>query len=385
MIYFDHAASSWPKPDGVAQAMAEAIEEYGANPGRGGHQLANKASEVIYKTRKLLALLFRIQDPNRIVFYPNATGALNQAIKGFDWESGDQIIATMYEHNSVRRPLEFVRREYGVDVLYIQPDHNGDIHLEELEKQINQKTKLIVTTHVSNLTGAILPIADIGKVAHQFHIPYLVDASQSAGILPIDVGAMYIDLLAFPGHKGLLGPQGTGGLYLSPKMTLKPLLHGGTGSHSEGADQPQDSPQRYEAGTLNTPGIAGLHAGLSFLLKEGIEEIEKHEQELTQYALQRLSTIKGVRLYGPDVDKRRAAVIALNLEGVDPQELASILDQHYGIATRAGLHCTPLAHQSIQTEENGTLRISFGYYNRTEEVDQLLTALEEIRIGFLGE
>jgi cysteine desulfurase family protein len=385
MIYFDNAATSWPKPERVAEAMKEAINEYGANPGRGGHELAQKASRVIFQTRVLLAQLFGIKDPHNVIFFSNATTALNQAIKGFNWKQGDQVISTAYEHNSVRRPLEYLHREYGVEIVYLQPDHNGYIDIDQMNASITDRTELIAATHVSNLTGAILPITEIGQVAKKNGIPFLVDASQSAGSLPIHVEEMNIDLLAFPGHKGLYGPQGTGALYLSPKLDLMPLYHGGTGSHSEEIDQPKVRPGRYESGTLNTPGIAGWYAGLQFIQKEGMSTIYEHENDLTRYAMAQLLKTKGIIVYGPDEHVERAPVIPINIHGIDGQELSYILDHHYHIATRAGTHCTPLGHQSIQTEGIGAVRISFGYFNQKKEVDQLVQALDEIRIGMLGE
>lgn len=385
MIYFDHAASSWPKPEAVVKAMVEAIEEYGANPGRGGHQLSLRASNAIYQTRGLLAQLFGVKDPKNIIFFQNATGAINQALKGFRWTAGDQIITTMYEHNSVRRPLEFLHREYGVEITYFQPNNNGQVDLKRFNAVLTPQTKLIVSTHVSNLTGAILPIKQIGRLAKEHQIPFLVDASQSAGVLSIDVDEMGIDLLAFPGHKGLYGPQGTGGLYIAPDIELVPIIHGGTGSQSEAVDQPLTRPERYESGTMNTPGIAGLGAGVQFVLDQGIQSIYEHEMKLTHYALKRLKEVKGLVVYGPEEEVERAPVISLNLEGIDSQEVSYVLDQHYGIATRAGMHCTPLGHQSIQTDQIGAIRISFSYFNQKEEVDQLVKALVEIRVGMLGE
>jgi len=378
VIYFDNAASSWPKPAGVGEAMAEAVMEYGANPGRGGHQLSLRASRTIFQTRATLGKIFGIKDPTNIIFFPNATAALNQALKGFRWSKGDHIISTTYEHNSVRRPLEFLHREYGIEVSYIEPDHNGAIDFDLLRKHIRTSTKLMVCTHVSNLTGSILPIKELGAIAKECNISFCVDASQSAGAIPIHVGEMNIDLLAFPGHKGLYGPQGTGGLYISPELDLIPLLHGGTGSQSEAIDQPTVRPDRYESGTVNTPGIAGWKVGLDFVLKTGVDKIWEHEQELTKYALKKLQEIESVTVYGPDIEVDRAPVIPINVQGLDAQECSYILDQHFGIATRAGMHCTPLGHQSIQTIEQGAVRISFGYFNTLEEVDQLIDALREI-------
>ncbi|QZT35262.1 aminotransferase class V-fold PLP-dependent enzyme [Caldalkalibacillus thermarum TA2.A1] len=384
VIYFDQAASSWPKPDGVAKAMMEAVQQYGANPGRGGHQLAVRAAQTISQTRARLAKLFGIKDPKHIIFFQNATQALNQAIKGFEWKTGDHVLTTAFEHNSVRRPLVYLRDRYGVKLTFIEPDHNGHIDLDQVSQALTPRTKLVVATHVSNVTGAILPIRQLGRLARQHHIPFLVDASQSAGILPVDVEEDCIDLLAFPGHKGLYGPQGTGGLYISPQIDLIPLFHGGTGSHSELEQQPDSRPARYESGTLNTPGIAGLNVGVGFVLEQGVEKIWDHEWMLTQYALEQLSQIKGLHLYGPELGVKRGPVVAFNLEGIDPHEVAMILDQHYGIATRAGLHCTPLAHQALSTSPVGTVRASFGFFNRKEEIDQLVQALLEIKAGLLG-
>jgi cysteine desulfurase family protein len=385
VIYLDNAASSWPKPERVSQAMAAAVQDYAANPGRSGHALAVQAEQTIRKTRSAIARFIGVRDARNIIFYPNATLALNQALKGWRWQPGDEIISTSYEHNSVRRPLEYVRRQFGVRVHYVQPDHNGQVDLDELISLITERTCLLAATHVSNLTGAILPIEQIGEVASTYDVPFLVDASQSVGVLPVDVNKMHIDLLAFAGHKGLYGPQGTGVLYISPAVQLIPVVHGGTGSHSAEIDQPDVRPNRFEAGTPNAPGIAGLGAGLAFVQETEVSTIWEHEQALTKYALQKLSELPYISVYGPDADVKRAPVIAFNVHGIDPQEAAVILDQHYGIAVRSGLHCSPLAHQSVSTGENGAIRISFGYFNHKDHIDQLLTALEEIKIGLLGE
>ncbi|WNF37155.1 aminotransferase class V-fold PLP-dependent enzyme [Bacillaceae bacterium IKA-2] len=384
IIYFDQAASSFPKPKSVAEAMAKAINEYGANPGRGGHQLANKAASVIYETRQKLALLFGEKDPKNVFFCQNATHALNQAIKGLPFEKGDHIISTSYEHNSVRRPLEFLKTEKGVTVTYIASDHNGHINKEDFIKAINTKTKLVVTSHGSNLTGAIFPIEMIGLICKEKNITFLVDAAQTAGVIPINMEKMNIDMLAFPGHKGLLGPQGTGVLIVKKNINLNPLFHGGTGSHSEAVEQPLERPSRYESGTLNTPGIAGLSAGIEEIKKIGINEIFQHEWKLTKYALEKLETLQGVTVFGPDRDKKRLAVIPFVIDGTDVQEIAMILDQHYDVALRAGLHCSPLAHEAIGTAEKGTLRASFGLYNTIEEIDKWIEILKEIKEGLLG-
>lgn len=381
MIYFDQAASSWPKPAGVAEAMQEMVLHFAANPGRGSHQLAARAAEVIAETRTNLAKLFGIKQPKNLIFFHNATSALNQAIKGFEWQEGDHVLATLFEHNSVRRPLCFIRDRYGVKITWLKPDHNGCIDFDQVKQAITPQTKLIAATHMSNVTGAILPIRKMGQIAQEHNIPFLVDASQSAGLLPIDVEEDGIDLLAFPGHKGLYGPQGTGGLYIAPHLNLTPLYHGGTGSFSELESQPEERPARYESGTLNTPGLAGLNAGVRFVLDTGVEAIRGKEERLTRYCLKGLQTVEGLEVYGPDLEMPRGPVIPFNLKGINPHEVATILDQYYGIAVRAGLHCAPLAHQSINTATEGTVRISFGYFNQEEEVDRLIEALQEIKAG----
>lgn len=259
-IYLDHAATSWPKPPAVGEAMMNALQFAGANPGRGSHRMAVQASRVLFETRKGLATLFGIRNPNDIAFGSNTTEALNLAIQGV-LQEGDHVIATMAEHNSVRRPLEFLRRQGKIEVDYVPVTAYGAIDLKQMERMFRKNTRLVVCTHSSNLLGSILPIGEISELCRQHHALLLVDAAQSVGVMPVDVGKLGIDMLAFPGHKGLLGPQGTGGLYIAPELDVQPLLHGGTGSQSEAVEQPKVRPDRYEAGTPNTVGIAGLGAG----------------------------------------------------------------------------------------------------------------------------
>ncbi|WP_047153314.1 aminotransferase class V-fold PLP-dependent enzyme [Aneurinibacillus tyrosinisolvens] len=379
--YLDNAASSWPKPPEVSQAVARCIEEYGANPGRGGHVLSMRASKTVYQARVKLARLFNVKNPNDIFFTTNATMALNQAIKGF-LKPGDHVITTSLEHNSVRRPLEFLKKNVGVQITYIKPEQHT-FPQASIQEAIQERTKLIVVSHGSNLLGTIAPVAEIGEMARKHNIAFLVDAAQTAGILPIDVEKMNIHMLAFPGHKGLYGPQGTGGLYVHPSIDLIPLLHGGTGSHSEDIDQPATRPDRYESGTVNTPGIAGLSAGLDFILETGLERIREKEWMLTKHALQKLKEIEGITVYGPGIDTERLAVIPFTMKGIDASELAYILDREYSIAVRAGFHCTPLAHETVGTKETGAVRISFGYFNEIEDINKLLAALVEIREAFV--
>ncbi|OWR32086.1 cysteine desulfurase [Saccharibacillus sp. O23] len=377
VIYLDHAATSWPKPREVLDAMQRSMLEEAANPGRGSHRMAMNAGRVLMRTRTELGRLFGIANPSDIAYMSNTTAALNQAIKGF-LKPGDHAIATMIEHNSVRRPLEYMRREHGVRVDYVPVDESGGIDLDELAGLCRPDTRLIVCNHSSNLLGSILPLADIAEIARGCGAKLLVDAAQSAGVLELDVGKLGIDLLAFPGHKGLLGPQGTGGLYISPDIDLVPLIHGGTGSQSEEADQPSVRPDRYEAGTPNTVGIAGLGAGVRHVLREGASAIGSREWQLTQKIMERLSAIDGLRILGPGLGQPRTGIVSFTLAAAEPSEIAFRLDRDYGIAVRAGFHCTPLAHRAADTTAKGALRCSVGHDTTETEAESLITAVREI-------
>ena len=381
IIYLDNAASTWPKPPAVKDMMAEAIEDYAANPGRGGHTLAMKASKTVFRTRVQLSRLFGIQNPNNLFFYLNATQALNQAIKGF-LKPGDHVISSSVEHNSVRRPIEFMRKTSQVEATFIEPRDDHHFYVEDFAKAIQPNTRLLVVSHASNLTGVILPVAELGKLAKERGITFLVDASQSAGVLPIHVEEMHIDMLAFPGHKGLYGPQGTGGLYVHNDIDLVPLIHGGTGSQSEAIEQPTTRPDRYESGTVNTVGLAGLHAGVSFVMEKGVENIRQHEWDLVKQTITQLQEIPGVQVYGPGIETERVGVVAFNVGEVDASEVSFILDQQYGIATRSGYHCTPLGHQTAGTEQRGAVRASFGIFNSDKDVEALIDAVKEISSAF---
>lgn len=381
IIYLDNAASTWPKPPAVKEMMAEVIEDFAANPGRGGHTLAMKASKTVFRTRVQLSRLFGIQNPNNLFFYLNATQALNQAIKGF-LKEGDHVVSSMVEHNSVRRPLEYMRRTKQVEITFVGPREDQLFHVEDFEKAIKPNTRLLAVSHASNLTGVILPVAELGAVAKKHGIAFLVDASQTAGVLPIHVEEMNIDMLAFPGHKGLYGPQGTGGLYVNGDIDLEPLIHGGTGSQSEAIDQPTTRPDRYESGTVNTVGLAGLLAGSSFVMDRGVEQIRQHEWELTKRTILALQEVPGVEVYGPGVETERVGVVSFNIRGVDASEASFILDQQYGIATRSGYHCTPLGHQTAGTEQRGAVRASFGIFNTEKDVEVLIDAVREIAAAF---
>ena len=376
-LYFDNAASSWPKPSAVIEAMSRCVLEYAANPGRGSHQMAVQASRILFETRKHAAKLFGIKNPNDISFALNTTHALNQAIKGFVQE-GDHVICTSIEHNSVRRPLEYLREVRNVEVTYMKNDERGYMDLNELRQAIKANTSLVVVNHSSNLLGTIMPVGEIGELCRSEGVRLLVDAAQSAGVLPIDVGSMNIDLLAFPGHKGLLGPQGTGGLYIHPDIEFEPLMHGGTGSQSEAIQQPKVRPDRYEAGTQNTPGIAGLNEGIKFVLSETVERIHEKEWKMTQRLMEGLLAISGVRVLGPELGQNKTGIVAFTLQQAEASEVAFILDQSFGIAVRAGYHCTPLAHAAAGTLGAGAVRASLGYFTTDDEIERFIEAMQEI-------
>ncbi|WP_188889884.1 aminotransferase class V-fold PLP-dependent enzyme [Paenibacillus radicis (ex Gao et al. 2016)] len=377
-IYLDHAATSWPKPLTVVEAVQHAMLHDAANPGRGSHRMAVRASRVLFDTRKRLSKLFHIKNPNDIAFMPNTTAGLNLAIKGL-LKPGDHVIATSVEHNSVRRPLEYLKHAGDVDVTYVDTDEEGILNIDHVAEAITSQTKLIVVNHSSNLLGSILPIDRIGELARAKGIKLLVDAAQSAGILELNVESMGIDLLAFPGHKGLLGPQGTGGLYIHPDVDLVPQLHGGTGSQSEAPEQPNVRPDKYEAGTQNTPGLAGLKAGVEFVLNETVQKIHTKEWLLTQRMMEGLLAVEGIKLLGPKLGQERTGMVSFVAEGIDPSEMSYILDQHYGIAVRAGFHCTPLAHGRAGTLGTGAVRASVGCFTTESEADALVEAVKEIR------
>ncbi|XEC95030.1 aminotransferase class V-fold PLP-dependent enzyme [Paenibacillus tarimensis] len=377
VIYLDHAATSWPKPQQVLDAVVDAMKHAAANPGRGSHQMAVKASRVLFDTRKRLAKLFGVKNPNDISFALNTTAALNLAIKGYV-KPGDHVIATSVEHNSVRRPLEYLKNKIGIQVTYVETDRKGDLNPKDVEYACQSNTSLVIVNQSSNLLGSIVAVDQVSEVTRKKGIKLLVDAAQSAGVIDIDVERMGIDMLAFPGHKGLLGPQGTGGLYVHPDIDLEPHQHGGTGSQSEAADQPSIRPDRYEAGTPNTPGLAGLKAGVEYILNESVEKIHTKEWTLTQRMMDGLLAIDGISILGPDIGQQRTGIVTFVTEHVDPSELAFILDQHYGIAVRSGFHCTPLAHHAAGTVKTGAVRASVGCFTTEEEADSLVHAVKEI-------
>lgn len=376
MIYFDNAATSWPKPPDVLAAVEHCLKELGANPGRSGHTMSVKTNHMVNETRELLAWLFNIPDPERIVFTLNATDALNLAIKGL-LKPGDHVITSTMEHNSVTRPLHTLA-EAGVEVTKITCSPDGSLPLADVEQACRGNTRALVFTHASNVTGTLMPLAELGQLADRKGLVLVVDAAQTAGLFDIDATALGISLLAFPGHKGLLGPPGTGGLYIHKDINLKPLREGGTGSHSATAGQPEILPERYESGTMNTAGIAGLGAGLRYIRQRGRDAILAHEQGLTQRFLAGVSKIKGLKVYGPEPGKDRAPVVSFELDGKKSGVVGQKLDQDYHIAVRAGLHCAPDAHHTLGTFDQKLIRFSFSYFNKPEEIDFALKILTEL-------
>ncbi len=376
MVYFDNAATTFPKPDIVYDRVMKVMKEYGANPGRSGHKLALKASREIFETRNLISKFFNTGNPMNIIFTFNCTESLNIGIKGI-LKPGDHVITTSMEHNSVLRPIKHLEK-IGVESTIIKADEKGIINPLDIQRAIKSNTKLIVTTHVSNLTGSIMPIKSIGEIAKENNIYYLVDAAQSAGVYNIDVQKMNIDILAFPGHKGLLGPQGTGGLYIRDDIDLEGIFQGGTGSVSYSLEQPEIKPDKYESGTINAPGVIGLGEGIRYIMEKGIDNIRIYEEELTKHFIDEAMKIDGTKLYGPLDINKQGAVVSLNIRDVDSSEVSYLLDEEYDIAVRPGLHCAPLAHKTIGTFEQGVIRFSFGLFNTHKEIEYGIKALKEI-------
>lgn len=375
MIYFDNAATTMRKPDCVVQAVTEAMCSLG-NSGRGVHSGALSASRIIYDTRAALAQLFNAESPERIAFTANSTQALNTAIKGV-LDPGDHVITTGLEHNSVLRPL-YEMEDRGVELTILPADSLGNICYEDIEKEIKPNTKAIVTTHGSNLTGNLLDISRIGEMASRHSLIYVVDASQTAGVFDIDVQKQHIDILCFTGHKGLLGPQGTGGFYVREGLEITPLLSGGSGVQTYLRSHPPQMPTALEAGTLNGHGIAGLGAAVRYLQKTGLPAIRAKEQELMWMLYTQVREIPGITVYGDFSSRNRCAIVSLNIRDYDSGQVSDALSEHYCIATRPGAHCAPLMHKALGTVEQGAVRFSFSHYNTKEEIEIAVSALREL-------
>lgn len=375
MIYLDNAATTIHKPPEVAEVVKQAILTAG-NAARGAHSVSLSASRTVFETRQKLAQLFSCPRPDHVVFTMNSTEALNIAIYGL-LSPGDHVISTDLEHNSVLRPLYDLQTR-GVFVDFVSADRRGNVRYEDFEALFRENTKLVVCTHASNLTGNVLDIAYISKIAHAHGARLIVDASQTAGSIPIDMQKMGIDVLCFTGHKGLMGPQGTGGLCIQPGVEIRPLLRGGTGVHSYDKNQPQAYPTRLEAGTLNGHSIAGLDAALDFLLAQGVETIGARERSLMRRFYDGVRDIPGVTVYGDFSQEARAAIVALNIHDYDSSEVSDVLFTDYGIATRPGAHCAPRMHEALGTEKQGAVRFSFSYFNTEEEDDAAIHAVREL-------
>lgn len=376
MIYLDNAATSWPKPESVYQTMDSFLREKGANPGRSGHRMAVAAEQVIEETRTLAARLLNAPDEKEIVFGANCTEGLNLALRGL-LRPGDHVVTDAIGHNSLVRPLTRLER-LGVRVTRVAPAPGSfSVSPKAVEEAITPATRLVALTHASNVTGVVQPVEEIGWLARKRGVPLLVDAAQSAGVLPLDVQAGNIDLLALSGHKGPLGPTGTGVLYVSSRLELEPLKEGGTGTVSESEEQPLDRPSRYESGTPNTVGIAGLGAGLRHVLSEGVETIRRRELELTALLLDGLAANPKVTVYGP-LDGNRVGVVSFRIEGWSPGDAGAVLDQAFDIQVRTGLHCAPAAHRTLGTFPEGTVRASVGCFNTRDHVEALLDAIGRI-------
>jgi len=375
-IYLDNAATTFPKPESVYRAVEHAIREIGVGPGRSGHRRGVAASRLVFDARELLASFFGVKDSARIVFTHSATEAINLALSGV-LHSGDHVVTTTMEHNSLARPLHQLEQR-GVKVTWVKGDRTGYVSSRRIAAAIGPSTRMVALSHCSNVTGTIQPIAEIGELTRKSGALLLVDAAQSAGMLPIDVGGLNIDLLAVTGHKGLMGPQGTGLLFIAEGAEPAPLLVGGTGVLSSSLEQPVALPERFESGTLNTPGIAGLKAGVEFVQSTGLAAIREHKEALVLQLLEGLAAIPGITLYGPGAKVARGAVVSFNVDGMDPSHIGYRLDQEYDIAVRVGLHCAPLAHRTIGSYPVGTVRVSPGFFTSGQDITAFLAAIRAI-------
>jgi cysteine desulfurase family protein len=377
IIYLDNAATTFPKPKEVLTATLDAYTRFGVNPGRSGYDLCLMAGELVAVTRKELTHLFGGTDPNRLVFTSNATDALNLAIQGI-LEGGDHVVSTTIEHNSVIRPLNHMARERGVTVEYVAAADDGVVDPAEIRRHLRRNTKLVAVNHASNVIGTIQPVAEIGRVCRERGVLFLVDAAQTAGVIPIDVQAMDIDVLAFTGHKSLLAPTGIGGLYVREGVGIRPTRFGGTGVNSVDPYHLEEYPYRMEAGTGNVLGIAGLHFAQAYIAERGMENIYRHEMELFARLQEGLAAIAGVTLHGTTRLEDRLPVLSLTVEGRDPADVGTMLDVDHNIAVRTGLQCAPLIHRQMGTGERGTVRLSVGPLNKPSDIDAALAAVAEI-------
>ena len=379
MIYLDHAATSWPKPPQVMQAMGDYLEKSGGNPGRSGHRLSIAAGRVVYQAREAVAGLFSAPDPLKVIFTLNATHALNIALYGL-LQPGDRVVTTGMEHNAVMRPLRALERQ-GIQVNVVACASDGTLDPEDLAQAVTPGTRLVTINHASNVVGTIAPVAPAAEIAHAAGALLLLDAAQTAGVFPLDMVSLNVDLLAFTGHKGMQGPPGTGGLVLGERVNpneMASLTQGGTGSRSEFEQQPEFIPDKYESGTPNGVGIAGLGAGISWVMERGVEAIRLHEVDLTKRLLEGLRNISGITVYSPDEAARRTAVVSFRVKDRQVSEIGLRLDEEFSVLCRVGLHCAPAAHRTLGTFPSGTLRLAPGPMTTLAEIDSAIDAVAKV-------
>ncbi|HOF56936.1 MAG TPA: aminotransferase class V-fold PLP-dependent enzyme [Syntrophorhabdaceae bacterium] len=380
-IYFDNAATSWPKPDVMMQAMIDFNNGVGANPGRSGHRLSVEASRIIFNTRETIASIIGADDPDTVIFTRNATEGLNTILRGF-LKPGDHVVTSSMEHNSVMRPLRALELD-GIELSIARCSSAGDILPDDILASIKDNTRMIIVTHASNVTGTITPIADISDIASKYGVVLVVDAAQTVGSVAIDVMDSGVDILVFTGHKSLYGPQGTGGFYIRRglEMSIAPLERGGTGSRSEFEEQPEFMPDRFESGTPNTIGIAGLGATARHISDIGIDKIHNKEINLMKMFVDGISTIGGIKVYGNPDTTMRTPLVSFNIDGMMPSDISYYLDERFNILSRPGLHCAPSAHRTLGTFPYGTVRFSFGMFTTEEEIEASVKAIKTISNG----
>jgi cysteine desulfurase family protein len=379
MIYLDNAATSFPKPEAVYEALDRFARQSLANPGRAGHKMALAAERALDEGRHLLNQFFHGQGPERFLFTLNCTDALNMAFKGL-LQAGDHVITTDLEHNSVSRPLRALELAGVISLTRVHADGGGTIDPDDVRRAITPRTRLVALTHASNVLGTVQPVAEVGRIVRERNLTFLVDAAQTAGVIPVDVQAMAIDLLAFPGHKSLFGPTGTGALYVGPRVRLRAWREGGTGGDSASETQPGELPHFLEGGTPNVLGVAGLSAGIRYVMQQGLEAIHRHETELLARLHRQLEEKEGYQVFGHEDWSRRVGTLSFRSESLAAADLGAILDSEFDIAIRPGLHCAPYIHRSLGTFPEGTVRVSPGLFNSAEHIDVLAGALSEVLV-----
>ena len=377
-IYFDNGSTSFPKAPGLGEVISNFIEKGAFNINRGNYEGAYNLQSIVLDTRDLLCKLFNFSNSKNVIFTPSVTYSLNYFIKGF-LKEGDHVIISSMEHNSVMRPLTQINK-LGVTFDIVQANRYGEVNPMDFCKFIKKNTKAIITTHCSNVCGTIIPIEKIGEICKEYNLYFVVDTAQSAGIIPIDMQKSNIDFLAFTGHKGLLGPQGIGGFIISDNLALQiePLVSGGTGSLSDSESLPIFLPDRFESGTMNLPGIVGIHHSLNYILSEGIQNIFEKKLELTKYFLENIKKLHQIKIIGKEDINNRSSVVSLDFENIDNATVAFLLDSEYSIMTRVGLHCSPRAHKTLGTFPHGTVRFTFSHFNTKEEIDICINAIKDI-------